>query len=285
MNDSTEIEDRGDILPDVDPLEDSSSPPSEQPTETPPDGESSTPEPAGKPHGNIYVPKARFDEVNGQLREERQARMDMELRLRALEMPKVAPFNLKEVEKAYLAAVEEGDRDKAAALFEQIRDHDRRSLTEQMTAQMRQEMAATQARQALETAAEAIVEKYPFLDSTHPEANAAAIGEVVEWRDYYMVAKQLTPAQALKKAVERVAPAYVKAAGQSHGQQLAEQRTQAQRLANAKAAAAIPPNTAQAGMGERAVRVEKADVVKMSDAEFAAIPNEELKKLRGDVVA
>lgn len=243
------------------------------------------PEPAAKlPEREIHIPKERFDEVNERYREERQARLEAEARLRDLQTPKPPPFDAKAVEKAYLAAVAEGDVDKAATLSEQIRDHDRRGIVDQLSAQVRRELDATREQMTLETAVEAVVEKYPFLDSTSAEASPDAIKEVVEWRDYYMVAKRLPPAQALKQAVNRVVPAYVKAGGQGAAEQAGADRTQAQRLANAKAAAALPPNTAQMGLGERAARAGKADVVKMSDAEFAALPDDERAKLRGDTV-
>lgn len=270
-------EERGDIVTEADPPV----------PDVAAEAEATAPEPETVPkpaERDIHVPKARFDEVNDKWREERQARMEIEARLRALETPKSPPFDAKAAEKAYLAAMADGDTDKAVTLFEQIREHDRRGITDHLTAQVRQELAATREQMALEAAAEAMVEKYPFLDANSDQANQEAIKEVVEWRDYYVLAKQLSPAQALKHAVARVAPTYAKAAGQSAATQTAADRTQAQRLTNAKAAAALPPSTAQAGIGERATRAQRVDVAKMSDTEFAALPAEERAKLRGDVV-
>lgn len=269
-------EERGDIVTEADPTAPDVAAEAEAPAPEP--------APASQVERDYRIPKERFDEVNDQLREERRARLEAEARLREATTPKAPAFDAKAAEKAYHAAMADGDTSKAETLFEQIREHDRRGITDHLTAQVRQELAATREQMALEAAAEAMVDKYPFLDASSPEANAKAINEVVEWRDYYVLAKQLSPAQALKHAVARVAPTYAKAAGQSAATQTAADRTQAQRLANAKAAATLPPSTAQVGIGERATRAQRVDVAKMSDAEFAALPDEERAKLRGDVV-
>ena len=118
-------------------------------------------------------------------------------------------------------------------------------------------------------------------------ANPAAIAEVVEWRDYYHMAKRMPLHQALKEAVKRVAPAYAKAATPPQGiaGPSGADRTQAQRMANAKASAQLPPSTAQAGIGERANRAAKMDIGKMSDAEFDSLSADERAKLRGDAMA
>ncbi len=276
-----EIEDRGDVV--AIPEADVDSPAAEAPA--------AEPEPP-KPDREALIPRSRFDEINERLREERQARqderqarLDAEARLREASAPKPPPFDLRAAEKEYLDAVNEGDRDKAADLWNKIREHERHQHTAQMTATLKAEVEQARAQVQLEVMAETLVEKYPFLDPAGETANPAAIKEVVEWRDYYIAAKKLSPAQALKQAVSRVVPNYTQTPTPSGtGIAAGMDRTTAQKAANAKAAAALPPNTAQMGVGERALRPEKLDVAKMTDKEFSALSEDERAKLRGDAV-
>lgn len=274
---SDDIEDRGDELP------------NEPEATQEPTAEPEAPPPAPDPEvpRAQFVPRERFDEVNERLRDERHARMAMEERLRALETPKPPAFDAAKAERDYLEAVAEGDKDKARDLWTQIRTYERRQQEEQLTARVRAELDQHRQQTALEIAAEALTEKYPFLDPNQDAANPAAIAEVVEWRDYYHMAKRMPLHQALKEAVKRVAPAYAKAATPPQGiaGPSGADRTQAQRMANAKASAQLPPSTAQAGIGERANRAAKVDIGKMSDAEFDSLSADERAKLRGDAMA
>lgn len=272
-----EIEDRGDVVATPEAAEARAA-----------EARAAEPEPP-KPDREALIPRSRFDEINERLREERQARqderqarLDAEARLREASAPKTPPFDVRATEKEYLDAVNEGDRDKAADLWNKIREHERHQHTAQMTATLKAEVEQARAQVQLEVMAETLVEKYPFLDPAGETANPAAIKEVVEWRDYYIVSKKLSPAQALKQAVSRVAPNYTTPA--QSGITAGIDRTAAQKAANAKAAAALPPNTAQMGVGERALRPEKLDVAKMTDKEFSALSEDERAKLRGDAV-
>lgn len=278
MNDQietkTENEDRGDeIAAEETPLAEGVEP------------ESPAPEPSTAPEPS--VPHARFEELNQRLKLEQASRLDAEARLHALlrqeEAKKPPPFDVAAAEKDYLKAVLDGDVDKASTLMSTIRRHDRQQLEEEITARTQREIAQATARTALETIAEAATQQYPFLDPQHASANPTAIAEVVEWRDYYLVAKGLTPAKALKAAVDRVAPTYASAPDAKTAPGEPSARTQAQRQANAKASAQQPP--ALAGIGERATRQTPSDIAKMTDTEFAALSAAEKAKLRGDLAA
>jgi hypothetical protein len=164
-----------------------------------------------------------------------------------------------------------------------IRADERQQLEAEMSARTRHEIAQAQALTALETVAEASTQQYPFLDPTHASANPAAIAEVVEWRDYFMVAKQMTPAKALQQAVRRVAPGYAKDAKSPQSITSLSDRTLQQRQANAQTAAQQP--ALLTGVGARAQRQAPTDIAKMSEAEFSALPAAEKARLRGDLVA
>ena len=254
----------------------------EAPSDPLPEPEAPQPEPEAteaKPEHAATIPRSRFEEVNEKLHQERQARLVAEARLRELQTPPVPPFDAQAAEREYLDAVTDGDREKARDLWTKIREHERRQTAEQLAAQVRSELTRSTEQMALATTAESLTEKYPFLDPNHATANPQAIQEVVEWRDYYIHAKGLTPAAALKKAANRIVPAYT-APDASAG----ADRTQAQRMTNAKVAATLPPSTTKAGLGERAIPAPKLDVSKMSEREFEALSEDERAKLRGDVV-
>lgn len=269
-------EDRGDELP-ADDLDIAATPEPEAAAEPEPVPEAPAPDPEPR------IPLARFNEVNERLREERAARLEMEARLRALETPKPPAFDPAQAERDYLDALAEGDKDRASTAWAKIRAHERRAQEEAIAARMTAELEKHRAQTALEMTAEALTEKYPFLDPAHETADEKAIAEVVEWRDYYHLARKMPLHAALKEAVKRVVPAYTKAPVTTIAGGI--DRTQTQRLANAKAAAQMPPSTGQAGIGERATRAARVDVGKMTDAEFDALPAAERAKLRGDAAA
>lgn len=271
-----EKEDRGDFIQDESPLDAPSTP------------EVAAPSPAApEPEREPMIPHARFEELNQRLKLEQASRLELEARLSTLTQPppapKPPPFDVSSAEKEYLQAVLDGNVDKASALMSTIRRHERQQLEEEITARTQREIAQVTAYTALETVAETAMQQYPFLDPTHASANQAAIAEVVEWRDYYLVAKRLTPAKALKAAVDRIAPTYAKPPVSANAPGEPSARTLTQRQANAKAAAQQPP--ALAGIGERATRQTPSDIAKMTDTEFAALSAAEKAKLRGDLAA
>lgn len=280
MNDTTktENEDRGDdFIPDESPVE-------PETPETPADSTEPAPPPVtGETQPS--VPHARFEELNQRLKLEQASRLDMEAKLNALlrqeEAKKTPPFDAAAAEKDYLKAVVDGDMEQAARLMSTIRRHERQQLEQDVTERTQRQIEQATARAALETVAEAAIQQYPFLDPQHASANQTAISEVVEWRDYYLVAKGMTPAKALKAAVDRIAPTYAKTPPAAPTI-TSGARTQAQRQTNAQASVQQPP--ALDGIGERAARQARTDVTKMTDAEFAALSAAEKAKLRGDAV-
>lgn len=281
MTTETEKEDRGDdFTPDE-------TPPIESP-EAPPEPDAKAPStPPAEPFVP-FVPHHRFEELNQRLKLEQESRLDLEARLnevlRQEEARKTPPFDAQAAEKDYLKAVLEGDIDKATALMTAIRAHERQQVEARVVERTRREVAQAQARTALETVADAAIQQYPFLDPTHASANPAAIQEVIEWRDYYVVAKQMAPAKALKQAVQRVAPSHAKSDQPPQTIASIPDRTLTQRQANAQTAAQQPPPLGGVGVGARAQRQATPDIAKMSDAEFAALPAAEKARLRGDTV-
>ncbi len=94
------------------------------------------------------------------------------------------------------------------------------------------------------------IKAYPFLDSTKPEANAEAIAEVVEWRDFF-IAKGESPAIALQKAAGKVAPLYTTKSEPTPTPPVDTRKQKAVEVA-ARTANAQPPSV-EAGVGNRSI--------------------------------
>lgn len=243
----------------------------------------------------IRIPKARFDQVNTrrQMAEARAAQLEEELqRARsaarqddAAATPPPEQIDLKALRKERMEALMEGDADRAGEIDEQIEGELERRATERAM----QAMSQREQEREFKAAVTAATETFPFLDSQSPKANAEAIGEVVEWRDFY-INKGMSPADALTKAVGKVGPQYATddaaapPASKSKGEQSQADQLAARRRAIIERNAKLnqPPSTSKLGTGERAESAKAGDVGKMTDDEFEKLPAAEKRRLRGD---
>lgn len=229
------------------------------------------------------VPYARLRESQDQARIDREERIRLEAENRILRergaapaTPPEPPVDLKALKKQYAEAILEGDTDKAAEIDEQIDEIKEARITQRVVGATREDTANRE----LAATAEAIVRDYPFLDSQGPEANKEAIAETLEWRDFY-IQKGKSPAVALAKAVEKVAPQYTD--GKASGADDLARIREARALSRGAAAALHQPTVPFGGRGQRASGTTPIkDVGTLSDAEFAKIPEAEKKRLRGD---
>lgn len=243
------------------------------------------------------IPKGRFDEVNEERKALAEQLAQATAALAALAAgrttaPANAPaadepgaFDLKAAMRERLRALASGDDDRALELDEQIQDY----TLQQAKAAARQEYEASQATMtqqqqaaALKATAAELTKLYPQLDAKAADADQDAIDFVVARRDR-LIAEGKPAHEALRQAVAVAAkrfgfdddePAPTKVDG-------ATARLLAARQRNAAAAAAQPPELG--GKGNRATTVARFDVEKMTDEEFAALPEAEKKRLRGDV--
>lgn len=242
-----------------------------------------------------FIPKGRFDEVN--LRMQRAEKMAEEAsaalaaaltaagKPAAKTEPAAAEFDLKATMKARLAALASGDDDKALELDEKIQAHTlseaRRLAREDMRAENVELTAKQQQTEMARTAAE-LVKAYPQLDPKSPDVDADAIDFVVARRDRLM-AEGRPAHEALRLAVDVAAKRFGFEAGRPSPTNSDPQaaRIEAARVKAAAAAMQQPPELG--GKGNRATQPAREKVEDMTDDEFAALPDAEKKRLRGDV--
>ncbi len=221
----------------------------EKPAEPAPEAEPEAPEAKAEKPRDQQIPRARFDEVNAKLQAERAAREAAEAKLAAAAAP-VADVSA--LEKEWRTAFLDGDEDKADEIRDKINTEIMRKATEQAYTQIDQKITQRDQERALNDAAKKATTDYPFLDSSSETANAEAIKEVVEWRDFY-IARGESWHDALIKAVDKVAPGY-KPEPDTTGKvaSIDDQRKAKAITRNAKAANAQPPQPAS-GVGNRAI--------------------------------
>lgn len=213
---------------------------------TPDDDEPEEPQ----PKRDTVIPRARFDEVNAKLHAEREEAARLRAELEALtKKPEPTDNNIDALEDEYFEAMIAGDKAKA----KEIRATINTEIFNRAQAASAETAAATLTQREMQTsfskAVEQTVSAYPFLDSTKPEANAEAIAEVVEWRDFF-IAKGESPAVALQKAAGKVAPLY--AAKSEPTPPAVDTRKQKAVEVAAKTANAQPPSV-EAGVGNRSI--------------------------------
>ena len=213
---------------------------------TPDDDEPEEPQ----PKRDTVIPRARFDEVNAKLHAEREEAARLRAELEALtRKPEPTDTNIDALEDEYFEAMIAGDKSRA----KEIRATINTEIFNRAQAASAETAAATLTQREMQTsfskAVEQTVSAYPFLDSTKPEANAEAIAEVVEWRDFF-IAKGESPAVALQKAAGKVAPLY--AAKSEPTPPAVDTRKQKAVEVAAKTANAQPPSV-EAGVGNRSI--------------------------------
>jgi hypothetical protein len=260
------------------------------------------PEDGGKK--SRVVPHARFHEVNESLKAEREARLRLEEELarargasgagkKADADDGKAKFDIDAKEAEYADALMEGDKDKALAIRKEINSELRRQAKEEAAEQAVQEVSTQAARNAFQAAVSETIAEFPFLDSKSKKANADAIAEVVEWRDFY-ITKGNSPADALRKAAAKVGPQYApkkKAADPDEGDDEGDDEDlNAKKLAELRRKNALRRNADSAnrqpaaptgGTGERSSSA-KLNPEDMSESEWEKLPEKVKKQLRGD---
>ena len=254
---------------------------------------------AAEQRGSRMVPHGRFNEVNEQYKQEREARLRLEEELARLrgaqpqqpdqaeatpeqvqQAQDASDFDFDEAENRYGEAIYDGDMETAKQIRAEIRAAERKAAEDAARAVLEQEraqMAQVQQQQQLQTTVSKAYEQYPFLNPDAADMNQDAIDEVVALRNLYLQRGD-TPAEAIARAVDKVGPRYGEPAITSKpSETLTQQRKREALDRNQQRADRIPPTGE--GIGERA-RV--TDYSNLSDAEWDALPEAEKRKARGD---
>lgn len=272
-------EDRGDVVTDPDAPEEPKSAAKTDPEPEDHPTESSKPQ---------TIPKIRFDEVNNRKNElaaelaEAQRQIE-ELRRgtapkAATAEPAQATFDMEAKEKDYIEALMDGNAELAMSIRREINSQ----IVERATEQVEVKNQRRQEANALETVSTQAVTDYPYLDT--PEG-AEALELIIASRDA-KISRGMQPAQALREAVNTIAPKFAPNPGDPPRRELTASETKTDTRATAAvargaAASNLQPPSMQLGAGDRAA-AGRVNVGEMSEEQFENLSIAEKKRLRGD---
>jgi hypothetical protein len=260
----------------------------EEPTTENDDGDTSElpEEPAEEPveekQKSPMVPKARLDEVlakqkalQKQLNEQAQAQAEIQA-----EAP-VYDFDTKELE--YQQLVLDMEPEKATLLRQEIRQAEKETMMFEMQQQMGQTVQLNQEAVQLQATAQVLQEQHPILDENSQEFNEATASEVIELRDAFIV-QGYQAADALTKAtkyvVGNIEPTTVVQEAPKQNVETIQKKKVASVKKKIDASQSQPPELKGQGNAERGEGT--LDVNSLSEDEFNALPEETLRRLRGD---
>lgn len=227
------------------------------------------------------VPKSRLDEV---IASKKALQKQLDEIANTKQQEEVVPdYDFAQKETEYQELVLNGETEKAA----ELRNDMRKAEKAQMMEEVRQEMGSTvqqnQDLKDLQQKANDLMEQYPMLDENNVDYNQELQSEVLELRDAF-VSKGYVPADALGKATTYVmginAPVTTPNVEPVKDTRLQETKQKAQVTKKLEASKAQPP-TLQ-GEGVNAKKDAKLDLNTLSTEEFNALPDETLKRMRGD---
>ena len=268
--------------------------PKEEPKPAPKEEPKDEPKDEDKPKG--VIPVDRHQRI---LDAERARRVELERQVAAFQgAQKVTAVNseitaletqLSDLEEKREGAMVEGDRVQMRELSKQIRtlENDINDRKSDMKVAVATATAVEQTRYSM--ALERVEENYPELNPDNKdEFDKDLMADVVELKEAYQL-KNLTPTDALQKAVRVLIGARTAQQKQATtvAPRVAEKDIGTQRKENAVDKAlktAQPANLADVGKNSDQLGKTRSakDVLKMSDAEFDKLTDEELAEMGGD---
>ena len=225
------------------------------------------------------VPKSRLDEVLAK-QKALQKQLD-DLQTAKVEAVTEAPeydFVAKEIE--YQEHILNGEAEKAAALRTEIRDAERQNMLFEVQERMGKTVQQSTEAVALQNKAIELQTAHPELDETSASYDADLTQEVMDLRDAFMI-QGFSGADALDKAAKYVIkptlPAEDAPKKDVVGEKIVEKKKVANTTKKLEAAESQPPTL----KGKNKVE-KKIDLDLLSSEEFDALPQETLKRMRGD---
>ena len=252
-----------------------------------------------KPQNKIKIPKSRLDEVIRQREEAKERNAWLEEQLEKLinanlnkveqakaEEQKAPVYDFDAAEEKYITLILEGETAQASKLrreidvaksaeYKQMID----SLADTMSKQVKTENDTVVEEGRFNTLIENFENKYKFLDYEAEEYNEEAVDTVNTLLAGYVAAGK-SKSEALRLAVTKVAPLYIKTVDKKQVQSLGNQRKVEAGKKAAKAAKAQPARTKS--VSTRQVDSDATDVKRMSDRDFSKLTAKEKSVLRGD---
>lgn len=300
------IQDRGDDIKVDDNLGDTSDLDKKEPElkEEPKEPEAKEPEEKKEekdPKGQLTIPKKVFDERVAKAKEREAAALKRAEEAEAKLKAQAGTVDAEKIEKEIDAAEEE--LEKAIADGNTEKKQQLRKLIRAKNQELAESKAAVLAARGTAAAIEqvlynTVVER---MEAEHPELNPdeedtydqEKVDEIAELVQAFTAAGHAS-SEALKKALKVVykgAPAPKKQEAKSEEEtpeekaaKLASQRAEAARLKGLEAKKGQPVDNKKSGLDsdKAGAKLSAADIAKMSEKEFDALPEAEKKKYRGD---
>ena len=231
------------------------------------------------------VPKSRLDEVLAKNKEIQKIIDTME------EKPaeNAAPaYDFVTKEREYQNLVLDGETEKAAVLREEIRNAEKEQLMSEVQNKMGQTVQQDREARELQQKAQEIVEVFPIFDPQSKSFDEKLSNEVMELRDAFIY-QGYGAADSLAKATEVTLlskkPELLEA-GEEVSQDPAPKLNQVVQDKKAKANVQKKVTASQSQppqmKGESTQNKKVVDINVMSDDEFGALPEDTLRRLRGD---
>ena len=234
------------------------------------------------------VPKARLDEVLAK-QKALQKKLDEQTSKEAEVLAEAPQYDFEAKETEYQEAILDGDIAKANLVRSEIRAADREQTMFEVQQKLGQTVQQSQELINLQTAANELEVSYPILDENSQEFNADIQKEVIELRDAFVV-QGYEAADALKKAATYTLAAQAPEALSTPEPEaevedkkvtaITEKKKRATVKKKLDAAESQPPELQGEGNAERGEAT--LDVNNLSEDEFNALPDETLRRLRGD---
>lgn len=235
------------------------------------------------------VPKARLDEVLAK-QKALQKQLDDQMTKEAEIIAEAPKYDFEAKETAYQEAILDGDTNKANSIRNEIRNAEREQTMFEVQQKMGQTVQQSQELMNLQSAAKELEVAYPILDENSQEFNADLQKEVIELRDAFVV-QGYEASDALKKAASYTLAAKAPdvlnpVQDTTTSKEVETKKAVVQKKKKAtvqkkiEAAEAQPPELQGEGNAQRGEST--LDVNALSEDEFNALPEETLRRLRGD---
>ena len=233
------------------------------------------------------VPKSRLDEVLAKNKEMQKKLQDMEDKDTS-ETEKLPEYDFVTKEKEYQDLVLDGETEKAALLRNEIRTAEREQLMSEMQNKMGQTVQQDRELHELNQKATEIMEVFPIFDEKSKVYDEKLTTEVMELRDAFIY-QGYGAADSLAKATEVTLLSKKPELLQGDGTEASDPAPKLSQAVQEKKAKATVKKKVEASQaqppemkGESAKNKKVVDINTLSDDEFGALPEETLRRMRGD---
>ena len=231
------------------------------------------------------VPKSRLDEVLAKNKEMQKRLQDMEEKPAEDAAPE---YDFVSKEKEYQDLVLEGETDKAALLRNEIRTAEREQVMSEMQSKMGQTVQQDRELHELNQKATEIMDVFPIFNEKSKSYDEKLTNEVMELRDAFIY-QGYGAADSLAKATEVTLLSKKPELLQGDGTEASDPAPKLSQAVQEKKAKATVKKKVEASQaqppemkGESAKNKKIVDINVLSDDEFGALPEETLRRMRGD---